>query len=73
MYRFVKKKNRKKKTTEPALTALSVVLVGKTDVWCVTQMKYRMIVLKFVVFCEEFEWERHKLLRMIGDIQGLHI
>ena len=30
-------------------------------------------VLKFVVFCEEFEWEEQELLRRIGDIEGSDI
>ena len=27
-------------------------------------------VLHFLVLCDEFEWERQKLLKRIGDIEG---
>jgi len=32
--------------------------------------KKRKDVLHFLVLCDEFEWERQKLLKRIGDIEG---
>ena len=51
------------------LTRKDVGFVGRTDACCVIEVED---VLHFLVLCKEFELERQKLLKRIGDTDRRH-
>jgi len=50
---------------------LAACLLTRRDVGRICDRDKVEDVLHFLVLCDEFEWERQKLLRRIGGIEGL--